>query len=213
MTPDTMTADEERGESRYNWANGIESGSGALTPSRVAPKGLVSMRPQDTSNHNFITTDAGVIVPLSRGKGTLIDTADLELVTSKKWSATFTGSHWYALARVEGKVQYLHRWLTSPEATQVVDHINGDTLDNRRSNLRICTHAENCRNHATLHNRNSTGYHGVSVESGKFQARIMLDGKSIHIGAFTTIEEAIAARDAAALELHGEFARLNGKVA
>lgn len=89
----------------------------------------------------------------------------------------------------------------------MVDHINGNKLDNRKSNLRICTDAENARNSS----KKSGNFKGVQWRSDKhkFRARIMDNGKEIFIGYFTNEIEAAKAYDTKAKELFGEFARLN----
>lgn len=88
-------------------------------------------------------------VPLTRGLFALVDAADRDLVSVHRWSAVPTSSkrnNHYAQARI-GKAQVkLHRLLMAPPPGLVVDHINGDGLDNRRANLRVCTQAENARN-------------------------------------------------------------------
>lgn len=92
-----------------------------------------------------------------------------------------------------------------------VDHINGDPLDNRRDNLRLTTHADNCKNRHRQVN-NTSGYKGVSsqrrVNGVKWTAYITSDKKRYHLGCFETPEEAYAAYCEAAIRLHGEFARL-----
>lgn len=106
------------------------------------------------------------------------------------------------------KEMSLHRFLLEVTDSKVhVDHINGDILDNRKSNLRK---ADNRLNHTNqrLRKDNKAGYKGVSYRDGKFYARIGPAGK-IHIGIYPTAEEAAKAYDAKAKELYGEYARLN----
>jgi hypothetical protein len=90
----------------------------------------------------------------------------------------------------------------------LVDHRNGNHLDCRRQNLRVCTTAENTRNQP-LHKTTTTGYRGVSFHrgSGKYRAQIKFNNHFIHIGVFSTPEEAAAAYDKKAKELFGEFYR------
>lgn len=88
-----------------------------------------------------------------------------------------------------------------------VDHINGDGLDNRRENLRICTHAENTRNKRML-GANTSGFKGVSWHKGdrKFRAQITVNKRKIHLGNFDDAEMAHEMYCLAADMLHGEFA-------
>jgi hypothetical protein len=86
-----------------------------------------------------------------------------------------------------------------------VDHINGDPLDNRKVNLRICTHAENMHNQR-LPKNNTSGLKGASWDGKHWVAQIGFGGKVRKLGKFSTPEEAHAAYCKAAVELHGEFA-------
>jgi hypothetical protein len=93
----------------------------------------------------------------------------------------------------------------------VIDHANGDTLDNRKVNLRICTRADNKRNRGIPSN-NTLGYKGVALTKSKkrYMARIGSGrGKHMYLGTYDTIEEAARAYDAKAKELFGEYAYLN----
>jgi len=99
-------------------------------------------------------------------------------------------------------VLYMHRAIVKPPMGYVVDHINGDSLDNRRENLRVCTVRENTANRAFA---TACGFHGVRKHGARWQARLL--GKSL--GMFDTAEEAARAWDAAAIARFGEFARLN----
>ena len=86
----------------------------------------------------------------------------------------------------------LHRFLVDCPKGKVVDHINGDTLDNRRQNLRVVSNAENLQNRQGLNANNSSGVRGVSWDKarGKWQAKIKVNYKTIHLGRFDDIEEA-----------------------
>ena len=111
------------------------------------------------------------------------------------------------------KIQYLHRLVMDAPKKVQVDHIDGNKLDCRRTNLRLCTHAGNMRN-CRMRKNNTSGRKGVSWhrKSGKWQAQIRVNGKLIHIGLFEFPDEAATAYDQAAMKLHGEFALTNEMV-
>lgn len=130
-------------------------------------------------------------------------------------SLVWPGGKPYATLTYEGvKNQLLHRIITNAKKGETVDHKNGNSLDNTRSNLRICTQAENCRNQKRKIT-NTSGYKGVSIFKAyakynkQFVAEITVNYKRISLGYFGTPEEAALAYNKAALEHHGEFAKLN----
>lgn len=90
-------------------------------------------------------------IPLSSGLYALIDNDLWAELSQYRWQAGNTSKpgndpRWYAMRKEGGVTVYLHRAVACPPAGLVVDHIDGDTLDNRRSNLRVVTHRENCNN-------------------------------------------------------------------
>jgi hypothetical protein len=93
---------------------------------------------------------------------------------------------------------------------EIIDHINHDTLDNRRQNLRKCTGTQNKTN-SKIYRNNKSGFKGVHwhKRDGTWGASIGYNGKQIHIGYFATLEEAARAYNETARQLHGEFAYLN----
>lgn len=103
----------------------------------------------------------------------------------------------------------MHRLIAQPPDGMVVDHINGDTLDNRRENLRVCTSAENIRNAGIGRRSKTSRFKGVHLDKGLWVASAMFNYKKRIIGRFADEEEAAKAYDAFARECFGEFARLN----
>jgi len=155
------------------------------------------------------------VIPLTRGLKTIVDDEDYEMLSAFSWSAyRYMAGQVYAVRSVtiDGlqKKVGMHRVLLLPAPDQLVDHVNGDTLDNRRSNIRLCSRYEN-RLNSKVDRRSETGVKGVTRRSrnGKFRAHIGANGKRIWLGSFDSIEEAMDARNTAAMELHGEFARLS----
>ena len=130
-------------------------------------------------------------IQLTKGKETIIDDTCIERLQDTKWY--FNGR--YAARRYKNKTQLLHRYITNASDDMVVDHINGNTLDNRLSNLRVVTQSENLFN-TKLYSSNTTGYKGVCYDkhAGKYKASIRLNGKSKHLGLYSTAEEAHTAR-------------------
>lgn len=154
-------------------------------------------------------------IPLSKGKVALIDADDFASVSAYKWCVIEMPERpvtmWYAITATPGnnkKKIYLHRFIMDAPKGTVVDHINGDTLDNRRSNLRVCTYSQNNCN-AIHKKKNRTGYRGVSANGRSYVAQIVLQGIRYRLGSFPTPKEAAVAYDRAAINLHGEFASLN----
>jgi DNA-binding CsgD family transcriptional regulator len=140
------------------------------------------------------------------GEVILIDAADVDLVRDYVWTVRRGPfGHQYAQASWKTKKVLLHRLIMNPGADQSVDHINNNGLDNRRCNLRLCTHAENMRNRKK-HKNNSSGFKGVYPEGNRWSARITSNGVRHNLGVFETREEAHAAYVAGAQRLHGAFA-------
>ncbi len=156
--------------------------------------------------------DGAKWIHLTRGRFALVDVADFERVSAHSWSSGIRDA--YAISRIIGNVVTMHRFLMAPERGVLVDHINGDGLDNRRSNMRFATYSQNLQNKRAVANsavpfkgvmRTVTGPYKKIV----FTANIREDGKKRRIGTFRTPEDAARAYDGAARILHGEFARLN----
>jgi hypothetical protein len=146
----------------------------------------------------------------------LVDAADFEWLNQWKWHARKNRGFYAARgsgrkAKREGapSLIYMHRLICPVPDGFVADHINGNSLDNRRCNLRVATFTQNAVN--VRHRRNKFGFRGVALatSSGRFAASTRKDGRNMHIGVFDTPEEAARAYDAAVLAIHGPLACLN----
>ena len=146
-------------------------------------------------------------IPLTQGKIALVDDEDYSSLASRKWHYNVSG---YACGNMMGKRVFMHRELIKATVDLEVDHINGDTLDNRKSNLRLCTHAENMRNRKMQKN-NTSGYKGVywGKKINKWRSKIRHNWVVIALGDYETAEEAARVYDAAAIKLFGPFAKTN----
>lgn len=150
------------------------------------------------------------VVRSTNGVEVLVDDEDFEKISMLNWHVSRKG---YAVNIVKSKGTRrelnMHRYVMGLESTdpRIVDHINGNRIDNRRSNLRICTKAQNGWNQGKQ-KTNKTGYKGVSKNSccDSFCAQIRCNGVKHHLGSYPTAEEAYEVYCLAADLLHGEFA-------
>ncbi len=149
-------------------------------------------------------------IPLTQGMQALVDDDDYAAVAPFRWYAMFRCGLWCAVRsgpRPKRTPIYMHREIISPPYGLVIDHINGDSLDNRRSNLRVCTNAENGRNRKIASN-NTSGHSGISWNKGKgkWECYIRIDGRQRNIGCFDDLADATCARAEAEVKYYGEFA-------
>lgn len=142
-------------------------------------------------------------IKLTKGQVSIIDDKDYSEISKSKWTASWSGSMWYA----KNNKGYLHRLIAKAPPGMSVDHINGNTLDNRHENLRICTQQMNTFNRRGANAR--SGFKGVSKYKNKWWARLMINGKYINKGSFDSARDAAFAYDALARQYHGDFARTN----
>lgn len=158
--------------------------------------------------------DFGVrTISLSQGYVALVDESAACLVEGRPWHIEKKkGGLLYAISRHKRAIVWMHRLILGVPDGVLVDHRDGNGLNNRRSNLRPATKTQNAQN-----SRPSLGFtsrfKGVGWYRGRnrscWRARIRVDGTQIHLGIFDSEEEAARCYDAAALRLFGEFARLN----
>ena len=151
---------------------------------------------------------------LSQGYFALVDDEDYELLSKHRWYYNNCG---YAMRRAKknelvnwpsGRVA-LHRSLFEGIGkSDEVDHVNGDRLDNRKSNLRLCVRSQNNMNQC-LRKDNTSGHKGVywRSDSNKWRASISAFGKRLHLGSFQSKTDAIHAYAEAAKRMHGDFIR------
>lgn len=147
-------------------------------------------------------------IELTHGYVTQVDAADYERLMQHKWWAIIRKRHVYAGANIDGKQVLMHRLLMDFPAG-VVDHKDGDGLNNTRSNLRACSPRENLLNSRSY--RGTSQFKGVSwvTSHGKWGARIQSHGRLYFLGLFASEKAAAIAYNRAARRLFGEFARLN----
>ena len=156
-------------------------------------------------------------IPLTKGQVALVDDEDYESISCFTWQARFSGDRPYAQRNLrpgsrarKGMKISMHRQILclTPDDKRIVDHINRNSVDNRRSNLRIVTHRENAWNR-TKSSRGNNYYKGVSkcTYQKMWMARIAAAGKRFYLGRFTSPEKAHAAYCEASKSLHGEYAR------
>jgi len=154
-------------------------------------------------------------IPLTQGFSATVDAEDYSRLSRFRWFAKKRNDGKFVALRMRRKYEIgntkfvaMHRLVVdAPEGIQV-DHINLDSLDNRRCNLRVCTNGNNQMNSA-LRSHNTSGYKGVDFSQGMWRARIVKQGKEVFLGRFDSPEEAAGAYDRAANDLFGEFAKTN----
>lgn len=150
-------------------------------------------------------------IQLANGRGVaIVDRADFDVVSRFSW---YLHSQGYAATKIGGVTAYMHHFILRKIPTgHVVDHANGDKLDNQRTNLRTASKRQNNHN-----SKKRTGtisqYRGITRhphrDGSKWTAYVSKDGKRIYLGSFENEIDAARAYDTAALDAHGEFAKLN----
>jgi hypothetical protein len=153
-------------------------------------------------------------IPLTQGKVAIVDDEDYERIARFEWRLLRKlNGNFYAIRddRESGATVYMHSAVIGENSKGSVDHIDHDGLNNQKSNLRLCTVAQNNQNRRKFSN-NRTGFKGVSFSGRKrlpFRAQVRVNGCSMFLGHYPSPEIAAVAYDAAALKYFGEFACLN----
>lgn len=155
-------------------------------------------------------------IKLTKDNVTIIDDGDFINVSRFRWCSLSANGKTYAcrgvVNRGRSKTILMHREIMGITSSNIhVDHINGNTLDNRRENLRVCTHKQNIRNSNKRYSHSSSAYKGVCKRSNvkKWHAYIVVDGSQKFLGSYAYECDAAKAYNKAAKDLFGEFARLN----
>ena len=154
-------------------------------------------------------------IPLTQGLYALVDGEDYNRLNQWKWYANKIGNTYYAMRSqwLKTKKYYLfilmHQQIVGGKKEKEIDHINHNGLDNRRFNLRFCSHTQNLQN--SISKKGTSKYKGVSWHTKRkhWVARICINGKHIYLGSSKGEERAAALYDQAAQKHFGEFAYLN----
>jgi len=153
-------------------------------------------------------------IQLTQGYVALVDNKDFKYLNQFRWHASINGKNVYAERSVtidsKTKHKLMHREVMKAEKKMEIDHIFGNGLDNRRKNLRICTHSQNLLNSSKYKN-SSSKYKGVywGKKQNKWIAQVNVEGKNKHLGGFDNEIDAAKQYNIFAKEYYGEFARLN----
>lgn len=153
------------------------------------------------------------LIPLTKGRSAIVDDADFERLAQFKWCYRQPRPNYgYAITTisVDGRRKQvgMHRMIVNAPDDILVDHHDGNGINNVRSNIRIATSSQNNQNRGKKSSSRAP-YKGITFYAGKWIARIRVDGRYNYLGGFTTPEDAARTYDAAAILHHGEFAKLN----
>ena len=153
------------------------------------------------------------IIHLGTNEVVIVDDEDMGELSRFKWRAIkpSRSSPWYAVTKVNGNLLYMHRFLLKAQEGQLCDHRNGNGLDNRKFNLRLCNAQQSAWNIKKKSNGTTSKHKGVGwvKRDHKFQARIRTPQGRKSLGYFETEEVAALAYNSMARKVFGPFAKLN----
>lgn len=156
-----------------------------------------------------------VEINITGGLKVLVDIEDYEKLSKYSWHRTRAHNKdkcgntlYYSSAKIDGKIVLMHRFIMGAKSEQIIDHINKNSLDNRKANLRFVTHSENCHNIRNKKNSFSN-YRGVYRHHNKFIAKLKINKKQCYLGLFDTQELAAEACNKKLKEVYGGYAQLN----
>jgi len=164
--------------------------------------------------HPPLKDESVKLIPLTHGKFAIVDAGDYDRLSKYKWYSNQDGNNFYAYTFLtkgnKKKRVFMHRLITNAPKGLFIDHIDGNGLNNRRCNLRLCTPAQNAQNSRPRCN-GSSKYKGVfwNKTNKKWTATIHKGENRRYLGGFDDEIEAALAYDRKAAELFGEFAYLN----
>ena len=151
------------------------------------------------------------LIQLTQGQFAMVDDDMFDDLNRYKWFANWHYNSFYTVrgVRINGKKKALlmHRVVMNAQDSDIIDHIDGVTLNNQKSNLRFCTASQNQHNRK-INSNNTTEFKGVSPNGKGYKAQIQLNGKRTYLGIRDTPEEAYELYKEASKKYHGEFGRV-----
>jgi len=137
----------------------------------------------------------------------IVDDDDFDIASSHRWYINGSG---YASSTFNNESVMMHRYIIGANKGEEVDHINNNKLDNRSTNLRLCSHTQNLARRK-IQPHNTSGFIGVCYDkiNNKYRSYLQINGRHKSLGRFNTASEAAKVRDMAAIKYFGEYAQLN----
>jgi hypothetical protein len=162
----------------------------------------------------FYFTKMAKEIQLTQGQVAIVDDDMYDYLNQWKWCVNNCNGKLYAVRSLsipkKRKIIYMHRFIVKNDSEMHTDHCNGNTLDNRKINLRICTNSQNLMNQK-IHKNNKSGYKGIyfNKRTNRFDVYISIDKKQRRVGVYKDVKDAIKNYNEAAIKYYGEFANLN----